>query len=179
MLTHTRVLTLNRSIPINGNISSVASRSPSERWASIRMQRMHHLRVCANTYTCTNLKQINPHQWEHIKRRQSIPIGEVGIYKNATHTWSESVLTQTHVLTLNRSISNTSSITSWSPSERWASIRMQRMHHLRVCANTYTCTNLKQINPHQWEHIKRRQSIPIGEVGIYKNATHTSFEGVC
>ena len=49
MLTHTRVLTLNRSIPINGNISSVASRSPLERWASIRMQRIHHLKVCANT----------------------------------------------------------------------------------------------------------------------------------
>ena len=51
---------------------------------------MHHLRVCANTYTCTYLKQINPHQWEHIKRRQSIPIGEVGIYKNAIHRLSES-----------------------------------------------------------------------------------------
>ena len=79
--TYTCVLTLNRSIPINGNTSSVASRSPSERWASIRMQRIHHLRVCANTYTCNRTN----YQWEHIMHRQSIPIREVGIYKNAIH----------------------------------------------------------------------------------------------
>ena len=42
---------------------------------------------------CTNLKQINPHQWKHIMHRQLSPIGEVGIYKNAIHTLSESVLT--------------------------------------------------------------------------------------
>ena len=45
-------------------------------------------RVCANTYRCTNLKQINPPQWEHIKHRQLIPIEKVGIYKNAMHTLS-------------------------------------------------------------------------------------------
>ena len=93
MQTHTRVLTLNRSIPINGNTSSVASRSPSERWASIRMQRIYHLRVCANTYTCNRTN----HQWEHIMHRQSIPIGEVGIYKNA-YIWV-CVLTHTCVPT--------------------------------------------------------------------------------
>ena len=32
-----------------------------------------------------------------IEQRQLIPIGEVGIYKNAIHTLSESVLTHTHV----------------------------------------------------------------------------------
>ena len=49
---------------------------------------------------------------------------------------------------------------------------MQRIHHLRVCANTYTCNRTN----HQWEHIMHRQSIAIGEVGIYKNAIHI---GVC
>ena len=41
------------------------------------------------------------------------------------------------------------------------------------------CTKLKQINPPQWEHIMHRQLMPIGEVGIYKNAMRTSSEGVC
>ena len=40
-------------------------------------------------------------------------------------------------------------------------------------------TKLKQINPPQWKHIMHRLLIPIGEVGIYKNATHASSEGVC
>ena len=57
-----------------------------------------------------------------------------------------------------------------------ASIRIQYIHYQRVCANTNTCTDLKQIN---LQHIKHHQLIPIGEVGIYKNATHASSEGVC
>ena len=98
MLTHTHVLTLNRSIPLNGNRSSIASLSPTERWASIRMQRIHHLRVCANTYTCNRTN----HQWEHIMHHQSIPIGEVGIYKNAIHIGvcaNTYLCTDTHVYT--------------------------------------------------------------------------------
>ena len=154
MLTHTytHVLTLNRSIPLNGNTSSIA-RSPSD----------------------------------------------VGIYKNAL---SESVLTHTHVLTLNRSIplnGNTSSIAR-SPSD--VGIYKNAIHTLSECVLTHThVIDLKQINSSQWEHIKHRQLIPIEKVGIYenafihyqaspvdphrrgghlyKNATHTSSEGVC
>ena len=36
------------------------------------------------------------------------------------------------------------------------------------------CTDL---NISQWEHIMHHQLIPIEEVGIYKNAIHTSSEG--
>ena len=78
---------------------------------------------------CTNLKQINPHQWKHIMHRQLSPIGEVGIYKNAIHTLSESVLTHTRV-------TEPMGTHQASPVERWASIRMQ---YIWVCVLTHTC----------------------------------------
>ena len=128
------VLTLHRSIPLNGNISCSASRSPSERWASIRMQYIHYQRVCANTYTCTNLnlKQINPPQWEHIKHRKLIPIGEVGIYKNATHTSSEGVCENTTELGTHHA----------SPVIPIGEVGIYKNAiHMGVCANTYMCTD--------------------------------------
>ena len=51
--------------------------------------------------------------------------------------------------------------------------------HVHCGGTCAVCTNLKQINPPQWKHIMHRLLIPIGEVGIYKNATHASSEGVC
>ena len=46
----------NRSIPLNGNI---ASWSPSERWASITMQYIHHLWGCVLTLTLNRSIPLN------------------------------------------------------------------------------------------------------------------------
>ena len=51
--------------------------------------------------------------------------------------------------------------------------------HVQCGGTCSVCTNLKQINPPQWEHIMHHQLSPIGEVGIYKNAIHTLSESVC
>ena len=148
------VLTLHRSIPLNGNISCIASRSPSERWASIRMQYIHYQRVCANTYTCTNLnlKQINPPQWEHIKHRQLIPIGEVGIYKNATHTSSEGVCENTTELGTHHA----------SPVIPIGEVGIYKNAiHMGVCANTYMCTDTHVCTCAALLHLQQKKAAPI------------------
>ena len=95
MLTHTytHVLTLNRSIPLNGNTSSIA-RSPLD--VGIYKNAIHTLSesVLTHTHVLTLNRSIPLNgNTSSIARSPS----DVGIYKNAIHTLSECVLTHTHV----------------------------------------------------------------------------------
>ena len=135
--------------------------------------------MLTHTHVLTLIRSI-PSQSKHIKHHQLIPIGHVGIYKNAMHY--KSVCANTYTCT------NINLKRIHPP--QWEHIKHRQlipigqvgiyknaMHYKRVCANTYTCTDLKQINPLSIE--THRQLIPIGEVGIYKNAIHTLSESVC
>ena len=107
---------------------------------------------------CTDL---NFSQWEHIMHHQFIPIGEVGIYMQYIHHLR--VCANTY--TCNRSNGNASCIASRSPSERWASIRMQYiwvcvlLTHTCVLTHTYTRVQLSCIcdNKRQLQYTHQRK----------------------
>eukprot|EP00731_Ephydatia_muelleri_P006442 Em0003g690a len=79
-------------------------------------------------------EKINPHQWEHIKGRQLIPIGEIN-----PHQWEHIKGCQL------------SPIGEINP-HQWEHIMHRQL------------SPIGEINPPQWEHIKHRKLIPIGEI---------------
>ena len=118
------------------------------------MPYIHYQRVCANTYTCTNLnlKQINPSQWEHIKHRKLIPVGEVGIYKNAHHL---RVCANTTEQIIN---GNTSCIMSIPIGEVGI---YKNAIHMGVCANIYGCTDTHVYTCAALLHLRQKKAAPI------------------